>query len=125
MPVKLIRFVRMSTWQRLCVRSPEQREMCSAVALAAVMLAEMEEDSDVDMDEVEDMECCLSASALALIYRAPENTTMHMNSRLLDLNRLDARFGSDEFLVENFRFRRNEIGIFMQHCHQIAGRNQS
>ena len=89
--------------------------MCSAVALVAVMLDEMEEDSDVDMDEVEDMECCLSASALALIYRAPENTTMHMNLRLLDLNRLDARFGSDEFLVENFRFRRNEIGIFMQH----------
>ena len=66
------------------------------------------------MDEVEEPEDCLAASVLAMVYRAPENTTMEVNLRLFDLTRLDARF-DDEFLVENFRFRRAEIGIFMEH----------
>ena len=66
------------------------------------------------MGEVEGLEGCLAASVLAMVHRAPEDTTMHVNLRLFDLVRLDARF-DDEFLVENFRFRRAEIWIFMEH----------
>ena len=52
--------------------------------------------------KVDELEGCLAASVLAMVYRAPANTTMEMNLRLSDLTRLDARF-DDEFLMENFR----------------------
>ena len=42
------------------------------------------------------------------------NTTMEVNLRLFDLTTLDARFDG-ESLVENFWFRREKIGIFMEH----------
>ena len=50
--------------------------MHEVVAFSAVMLNETLEDADVDMDKVKELEGCLAASVLAMVYRAPENTTM-------------------------------------------------
>ena len=50
--------------------------MHEAVAFSVVMLNETLEDADVDMDEVEELEGCLAASVLAMVYRAPESTAV-------------------------------------------------
>ena len=102
----------MSQWQRLS--ELEQRDIMDALGFSAVIMAEAGEDSEASSDELDDLENNLIACSHAMIYRTPEDTTMDVNLRLLDLGRLDGRY-DDEFLVENFRFRREHIVIFMQH----------
>ena len=79
--------------------------MHEVVASSVVMLNETLEDADVDMDEVEEPEGYLSASVLAMVYKAPESTTMEVNLRLF----------VGESLVENLQFHRAEICTVMEH----------
>ena len=62
--------------RRLGELEKKQRKMHEAVAFSIVMLNETLEDADVDMDEVEELEGCLAASVLAMVYRAPESTAV-------------------------------------------------
>ena len=67
----------------------------------------------LDLPDSSDADGILAGCALAMFYRAPENTSMKWHVRLLDFGRL-ARY-DDEKLVENFRFELEYLQVFHTH----------
>eukprot|EP00656_Telonema_subtile_P035887 TRINITY_DN3983_c0_g1_i2.p1 TRINITY_DN3983_c0_g1~~TRINITY_DN3983_c0_g1_i2.p1 ORF type:complete len:139 (-),score=39.42 TRINITY_DN3983_c0_g1_i2:144-560(-) len=100
----------MAQWQRMT--EVEQRQVVEGISAYSAELCDLLDDTSSDSSEEQDLEEMILVAAHSLVYTVPEHTKMDPNLRLRDLAALDARGWSEEYLVENFRFRRADIGIF-------------